>query len=128
METHATADNLFDPYHDKYPHSHYTLQAFIYSLIMQEQQSLPVVPSLYFVHRTMSPQYTPYLSLGDSGEEWGTTDEALKPVTDFSAIAPVFKQRLIACLSQLIDPTIPFRATPNAKSCASCEFRQLCGH
>lgn len=128
METHATADNLFDPYHDKYPHSHYTLQAFIYSLIMQEQQSLPVVPSLYFVHRTMSPQYTPYLSLGDSGEEWGTTDEALQPVTDFSDIAPVFKQRLIACLSQLIDPTIPFRATPNAKSCASCEFRQLCGH
>lgn len=104
-------EQLFVP--DK-NHPHYILQTFLYSLTLVEQAKLPIVPSLFFVHKASAETYSPYLNY--AGEE----------LYDFRKIAPEFKERLEQLLEEILDEEHDFVATDVARNCDSCDFYALC--
>ena len=97
---------------------HYVFQTFVYSLIMAAQTSLPIVPSLFFVHKSAGDGYDPRIFMGERMKK--------QPVLCFQDYAAFFEERLRQLIAEILDPSRPFEPTPVTAFCKNCRFRNLC--
>lgn len=99
-------------------HPHYVLQTFLYSLTLMDTAEWPIAPALFFIHRAAGEDYSPYISLGYKN--------AAVKVMNFAEIAEDFRKQLTQLVSQILNPDIPFTATPYEENCKHCPFKVLC--
>lgn len=104
-------DRLFTPAKD---HPHYILQTFLYALTEVVDSRWPIAPALFFVHHSAGEGYDPYIPF--AGEA----------MLDFAPIAADFKERTERLIAEILDPKLPFTATPIVENCRSCPFVSLC--
>jgi hypothetical protein len=105
---------LFLPSPDR---SGYIFQTFLYAAIvsrMPQFAGMKVAPSLLYIHRAASENYSPVIQLDG------------QPVEDFAPYAAEFRQRLTALLEEIFNPDIPFTQTEQEEKCAYCDFKALC--
>ncbi len=104
---------------------HYTLQTFLYSLMMESRTELPIVPALYYVNLLGKDDYSPYLC------QSGQRGAAKEGVLCFQDISAETREALTALLEEMLDTSKPFgwEGGPKAdpRICRDCSFRTLCG-
>lgn len=99
---------------------HYIFQTFLYALVMCKEEKLPIIPSLFFVHKSYYTQenenksYSPIIRF------------ASEPVTNFHKLKDEFQTTLHTVLEELFNPDIPFGQTDIEKSCSYCDFKKIC--
>ena len=98
-------------------HPHYVFQTFVYALTVCETTKWPIAPALFFVHQSAGDGYNPYIPFGPEGA----------PLADFTPLAAEFRSALTGLLTELMDTSRPFTATPFAEHCSNCPFASLCG-
>lgn len=115
----------------------YRLQAFLYSVILDEllkgkesvgcndfgwvekvrkEYARKIAPSLLYIH---DPE--------NSMRESFIVDILKTPVTDISAIKDEYMQKLTGVLQEIFDVGKPFTAAKNERTCEYCDFRKICG-
>lgn len=109
-------ESLFAPSESR---SGYIFQTFLYASLMVRKQPLPVAPSLLYIHRAASPDYSPVITMGEAYKPKA-------PVTDFRLYDEEFRARLRQLIQEIYNPDEPFTQTPFSSQCAYCEFRSLC--
>ena len=97
----------------------YVLQTFMYAAIMTRRQAMPVAPSLLYIHKAASPDYSPVIRMGEPYKD-------KTPVSDFRPYDEEFRARLQELLEEIFHPDIAFTQTEFASHCAYCDFRELC--
>ena len=113
-----SVESLFIP--DK-KRSHYVFQTFMYAAIVRKAlcekgDGRRVAPSLLYIHRAASDDYSPVVRLGKSKEE----------VNDFSILEEEFRARLAELLKAIFNPDTAFTQTDISEHCEYCDFRKLC--
>ena len=106
--------SIFDPANIR-NHSDYYLQAFLYAILIERQETSPVSPGLLFIQHAGTDDYDPTLILGKT------------PVTDISTVKDEFLHHLNTLLSDIYDESRPFAPTEEGARCKSCPFHSLCG-
>lgn len=97
------------------------LQTLLYSLIVTRMQQKgeiegrEVCPSLYYVRLMNRPDYSPLLNIGDG-----------KSITAYQPYRSEFELYLAELLSELFDPSKPFRQCEDSKPCGYCDFTPIC--
>jgi RecB family exonuclease len=116
----ASVEALFTPSKDR---SGYIFQTFLYASIISRRlkdKSLKIAPSLLYIHRAASSDYSPVIELGEY--------KSKAPVEDFAAqYEQEFRERLQALLEEIFLPDVPFVQTEQEDKCAYCDFKALCG-
>lgn len=97
---------------------HYVFQTFVYSLIMAAETNRPIVPALFFVHKSAGDDYDPRIFMGERLKK--------QPVLCFQDYAATFEQRLRELIAEILDLERPFEPTSVAAFCKNCRFRSLC--
>lgn len=115
-KTPTNIESLFVPADNR---PNYILQTFLYAAIMVRKQNLKVAPSLLYIHRAASEDYSPVIEMGEPRQP-------KVPVDDFSIYEDEFRDRLNTLLSEIFNPEEPFTQTDNLKSCEYCDFKALC--
>ena len=93
----------------------YYLQSILYATILATEQSLPVTPCLFFVHKSNAEDYSPLLQL------------QRQTIHDVRSIQEEFMEQLTALIEEILNPAIPFTPIDDPKGCEHCHFRVLCG-
>ena len=104
----TVVEQLFGPSNEGRPKI--ALQLFIYGLLAQEQEKLkgrPLVNSIYSVSRLFT--------------------EPLQDRPQSAEFARLTRERLKDLLTEMTDPSVPFRRTEELKTCAYCDFKMICG-
>ena len=104
----TVVEQLFGPSNEGRPKI--ALQLFIYGLLAQEQEKLkgrPLVNSIYSVSRLFT--------------------EPLQDRPQNAEFARLTRERLKDLLTEMTDPSVPFRRTEELKTCAYCDFKMICG-
>lgn len=112
----ANIEALFTPAERR---PNYVLQTFLYAAIMTRQQSMPVAPSLLYIHKAASTDYSPVILMGEPYKE-------KKEVCDFRVFDEEFRGRLRELLEEIFHPGIAFTQTEFSTHCAYCDFKELC--
>lgn len=112
----ANIESLFTPA-DKRPG--YVFQTFLYAAILTRQQPLPVAPSLLYIHKAASPDYSPIILMGEAYKEKTAID-------NFQLYDEEFRNRLKTLLEEIFSPTQAFCQTTNINHCDFCDFKELC--
>lgn len=99
--------------------SNYVFQTFLYATIMSRQQKMKVAPSLLYIHRAASENYSPVICLKDGRKD-------AEPVTDFSIYEDEFRERLQKLLDEIFHPEVDFTQTEIEEKCAYCDFKAFC--
>ena len=115
-DTPANVASLFIP--DK-KRSNHVFQTFLYASIMCRKQSMKVAPSLLYINRAASEQYSPVVCLKEPRK-------AEIQVMDFSIYEEEFRNELHQLLSEIFNKDIDFEQTSIEEKCAYCEFRAIC--
>jgi CRISPR/Cas system-associated exonuclease Cas4 (RecB family) len=115
-DTPPSVESLFIP--DK-KRSNYVFQTFLYAAIMSRQQNLKVAPSLLYIHRAASEDYSPVICLKEGRNEAET-------VTDFSIYEDEFREGLQKLLDEIFHPEVDFTQTEVEEKCAYCDFKAFC--
>lgn len=114
-------EEVFDRANITKKHSDYILQAMLYSVIEQYDDTehnpgrLSVSPALLFIQHTKSKDYDPTLTINK------------QPITDVGVYRDDFMRLLKEKLAELYNPDIPFGLTDNADICRVCPYRLMCG-
>lgn len=114
-------EEVFDRANITKKHSDYILQAMLYSVIEQYDDTehnpgrLSVSPALLFIQHTKSKDYDPTLTVNK------------QPITDVGVYRDDFMRLLKEKLAELYNPDIPFGLTDNADICRVCPYRLMCG-
>ncbi len=116
----STLEQLFKDTDQK---AHYYFQALLYGSIISEQESQPVAPCLFYVHKAGSESYDPKLKLGGKIIQDVTQVQTAEGIT----LVEDYEERLQQLILEIFDPSIPFTQTARRQSCEYCDFRQLCG-
>ena len=111
-----SVESLFIP--DK-KRSNYVFQTFLYAAIMSRQQNLKVAPSLLYIHRAASENYSPVICLKEARKE-------AEAVTDFSIYEDEFREGLQKLLDEIFHPEVDFTQTEVEEKCAYCDFKAFC--
>lgn len=111
-----SVESLFIP--DK-KRSNYVFQTFLYAAIMSRQQNLKVAPSLLYIHRAASEDYSPVICLKEGRNE-------AEQVTDFSMYEEEFREALQKLLDEIFNPEVDFTQTEVEEKCAYCDFKAFC--
>ena len=111
-----SVESLFIP--DK-KRSNYVFQTFLYASIMCRKQNLKVAPSLLYIHKAASEDYSPVICLKEPRKE------ALQ-VTDYSYFEEEFRKGLQKLLDEIFHPEVDFTQTEIEEKCAYCDFKALC--
>ena len=111
-----SVESLFIP--DK-KRSNYVFQTFLYASIMCRKQNLKVAPSLLYIHKAASEDYSPVICLKEPRKE------ALQ-VTDYSYFEEEFRKGLQKLLDEIFHPEVDFTQTDIEEKCAYCDFKALC--
>lgn len=121
-DTVASLDQLFRDTDQK---AHYYFQTLLYAAIVAEQRSEPVMPCLFFVHKSGSDNYSPMLKLAgqyihDVAQPAARDDNSL-------SLVAAYWERLEQLILEIFDQNTPFTQTTRLQSCETCDFRHLCG-
>ena len=111
-----SVESLFIP--DK-KRSNYVFQTFLYATIMSRLQKMKVAPSLLYIHRAASEDYSPVICLKEGRKE-------AEPVTDFSIYEDEFREGLQKLLDEIFHPEVDFTQTEVEEKCAYCDFKAFC--
>ncbi|MCM1107744.1 MAG: PD-(D/E)XK nuclease family protein [Clostridium sp.] len=95
--------------------AHYAFQTFLYAWIICHETKSPVMPTLFFVHKSYNEDYSPEIEMKDG------------PVTNFHTLMDDFTELLEEVLEEIFTQTIPFRQTGIPQICERCDLRALCG-
>ena len=115
-KTPASIEQLFTP-SDSRPN--YIFQTFLYATIMSRKQSLKVAPSLLYIHRAASEDYSPVIEMGEPRKP-------KIPVNNFAFFEDEFRERLQTLLEEIFDENEPFTQTEDIKKCSYCDFKAIC--
>ena len=129
--------SLDDIFAHETPSSGYRLQAFLYSIILDEllngkecvgdkdfrwidkvktDSARKISPALLYIHDPVNSMRDNFI-----------VDILKTPVNDITAIKSEYMTRLDAVLNEIFDIDKPFRATTDEKKCEHCDFRKICG-
>lgn len=97
----------------------YIFQTFLYAAIMCRKQTLKAAPSLLYIHRAASENYSPVI-------EMGAPRQPKIPVSNFAFYEDEFRERLSALLKEIYNPEETFSQTEDNGKCEYCDFRSLC--
>lgn len=97
----------------------YVFQTFVYAAIVCRETRQKVAPSLLYIHRAASEEYSPVIEMGEPRQP-------KVPVGDFSDYEEEFRALLSTLLEEIFDPENPFTQTENLKTCEYCDFKALC--
>lgn len=97
---------------------HYIFQTFIYALTLCGKTKWPIAPALFFVHKSASDDYNPYIRFGEK--------DNCREVLEFQQLAAPFKETLTQLLQEIFDTGIPFKATGSERMCRNCPYNTLC--
>ena len=111
-----SVESLFIP--DK-KRSNYVFQTFLYASIMSRKQNMKVAPSLLYIHRAASEDYSPVICLKEGRKE-------AEAVTDFSIYEDEFREGLQKLLDEIFRPEVDFTQTEVEEKCAYCDFKAFC--
>ena len=114
------------------------LQTFIYAAVLADEfnqnrlsksqksdtnlrlsdATLPIAPSLFFIHKLYKQNYSPYLLLEN------------REVLNFREKLDDFRTRLVQLVEEILNPETTFNPTPNASKtnsvCSNCPYFSLC--
>ena len=115
-----TVDEIFEQPMDSKKHADYYLQTMLYSLFVQHnaelnKDQLPVASALLFIQHSGGDNYDPILSLGK------------EKIMDISRYEETFRNGIIKVLTEIFEPSVPFKPTADRAICATCPYRQFCG-
>ena len=111
-----SVESLFIP--DK-KRSGYVFQTFLYASIVSKMQNLKVAPSLLYIHKAASEDYSPVICLKEPRKN-------AEPVTDFSIHEDEFRKGLQNLLEEIFHPGVDFTQTEIEEKCAYCDFKAFC--
>ena len=114
--TPGNIEQLFVPADNR---PNYIFQTFLYAAIMCRKQTLKVAPSLLYIHRAASENYSPVI-------EMGAPRQPKIPVSNFAFYEDEFRERLSALLKEIYNPEETFSQTEDNGKCEYCDFRSLC--
>ena len=99
--------------------SNYVFQTFLYAAIMSRKREEKIVPSLLYIHRAASDEYSPVICLKEPRKPE-------VPVDDFSLYEKEFREELHQLLEEIFNKEVPFVQTEIKEKCAYCDFKALC--
>ena len=112
----ANIQQLFIPAEGR---PNYIFQTFLYAAIMSKKQSLKVAPSLLYIHRAASDNYSPIVEIGEPRQP-------KIPVNNFTFYEDEFRKRLKVLLEEIFSRSVPFTQTEDIQKCSYCDFKELC--
>lgn len=120
-ETLPSIERLFMPDSKR---SSYIFQTFLYaSLVCKKLRAhgddRKVAPSLLYIHRAASEDYSPVIQMGEPRKAKETID-------DFARYEAAFREHLTRLLEEIFTPEIAFTQTDVEDNCSKCDFRKLC--
>lgn len=115
-DTPPNVSSLFVPDKNR---SNYVFQTFLYASIMCRKQSMKVAPSLLYIHRAASENYSPVVCLKEPRK-------AEEPVLDFSIYEEEFRKHLQQLLADIFNKELCFEQTSIEEKCAYCDFKEIC--
>ena len=115
-----TVEEIFEQPIVPQKHANYYLQTMLYSLFVQHdakhnKNHLPVAPALLFIQHSGADDYDPILPMGK---------EKMK---DISRYEEPFSKGIQEVLTEIFEPSVPFKPTADRAICAICPYRQFCG-
>lgn len=125
----ANMEEIFSSQFVDTKHTTYYLQAFLYSGILRHGQEatakanprhLPVSPALFFIRQAAAEGYDPTLVLAPARGQ-------REVVEDIDTLYEDFTNALRQLISEIYNPTLPFRPTDDGERCAKCPYNQICG-
>ena len=99
--------------------SNYVFQTFLYAAIMSRKREEKIAPSLLYIHRAASDEYSPVICLKEPRKPE-------VPVDDFSVYEKEFREELHQLLEEIFNKEVPFVQTEIKEKCAYCDFKALC--
>ena len=99
--------------------SNYVFQTFLYAAIMSRKREEKIAPSLLYIHRAASDEYSPVICLKEPRKPE-------VPVNDFSVYEKEFREELHQLLEEIFNKELPFMQTEIKEKCAYCDFKALC--
>ena len=99
--------------------SNYVFQTFLYAAIMSRKREEKIAPSLLYIHRAASDEYSPVICLKEPRKPE-------VPVDDFSVYEKEFREELHQLLEEIFNKKVPFVQTEIKEKCAYCDFKALC--
>ena len=115
-DTPPSVESLFTPAKNR---SNHVFQTFLYASIMCRKQTMKVAPSLLYIHKAASEDYSPVICLKEGRNE-------VSQVTDFSYFEEEFREGLQRLLDEIFNPDIDFTQTEVEEKCAYCDFKAFC--
>lgn len=110
-------DQLFD--HETSDHRSAIFQLMFYCNAYSQHKSFegPIQPILY-LFKTMATQGIKPITFGSRS---GKTE-----ITDYRSINDEFMENFRNLMTELFDPEIPFRQSPDEDACKYCNFKMIC--
>ncbi|MBQ3609559.1 MAG: PD-(D/E)XK nuclease family protein, partial [Bacteroidaceae bacterium] len=115
-DTPPNVASLFIP--DK-KRSNYVFQTFLYAAIISKKLKTKIAPSLLFINRAASEDYSPVINFKEPRK-------TPVPVTDFREYEEEFREELQKLLDEIFNPEMDFTQTDIEEKCAFCDFKALC--
>lgn len=115
-DTPPNVASLFIP--DK-KRSNYVFQTFLYAAIMCRKQKMKVAPSLLFINRAASEDYSPVIQFKEPRK-------SPVSITDFSEYEEEFREELQKLLDEIFHPEVDFTQTEIEEKCVYCDFKAFC--
>ena len=91
-------------------------QTLLYAMILNRNEGLESMPTLYFASKMLSDDYSPKILDKQNGEH----------VECYSSYAEEFENELTAVLDELFDFSTPFKQTEDSDACTFCDFKTIC--
>lgn len=115
-----SVDEIFKMPTEQDKHADYFLQTMLYATIIRHDTNLngdnmPVSPALLFIQQMSGEDYDPTIAIGKD------------KVTDIADYEEEYNANLNRIVSEIFEPTIPFRPTKDKAACEYCPYRGLCG-
>lgn len=115
-----TVEEIFEQPIVPQKHANYYLQTMLYSLFVQHdakhnKNHLPVAPALLFIQHSGADDYDPILPMGK---------EKMKDISEYEES---FSHGIKEVLTEIFEPSVPFKPTADRAICATCPYRQFCG-
>lgn len=101
-------------------HADYYLQTMLYAMIVRHDDklnpaNLPVSPALLFIQHSAEDDYDPTLTFGKD------------KILDIAQYEEAFSKGVSSVLSEIFEPSTPFRPTEDRAACSFCPYKGLCG-
>ena len=86
--------------------------------LREKNSLLKVAPSLLYIHKATSENYSPVIQMGESRKK--------EDINDFSIHEEEFRENLNTLLEEIFNPDIIFSQTVIEDKCQYCDYKDLC--